>query len=37
MSYPAATIILKSWPFHVNHAPPWQLRWQMSCYQRRWH
>lgn len=36
MSYPNATIVLKSWPFKTNHAPPWQVRWQMSCYQREW-
>jgi hypothetical protein len=35
-SYSSAKVKLQSYPFHLNHRPPWQVRWQLSCFVRKW-
>ena len=34
--YKLAKVVLESYPFHLNHVPPWHVRWQLSCFYRRW-
>lgn len=35
-SYKTAKVVLESIPFHINHSPPWRLRFKLDCYRRRW-
>lgn len=35
-SYKSAKVTLQSYPFHLNHSPPWQVRYKLSCFIRKW-
>lgn len=37
MSYGHSSVVLRDYPFGINHRPPWELRWVLDCFQRRWH